>query len=140
MAIRRRRSIWEIVDEHFSDVERWADRLENIYAERPSWNLRDCSIEPLREITVTPTEVTITVDLPFTSKANVKVKPVGTSSLEITAKMSKVVKLKELGVTHCKGEFQKYHSHLHIPVPVYTKRMTVNYKKGLLEVRLPRKH
>jgi HSP20 family molecular chaperone IbpA len=140
MAIRRRRSIWEIVDEHFSDVERWAERLENIYAERPSWNLRDSSIEPLREMTVTPTEVMITVDLPFTSKANVKVKPVGTSSLEITAKMSKVIKLKELGVTHCKGEVQKYHSPLHIPVPVYTKKMTVNYKKGILEVRLPRKH
>ena len=141
MAIsRRRRSIWEMVDDYFSDVDRWADRFEGIYAERPSWNLRDSSIEPLREMAVTPTEVFVTIDLPFTKKVDVKVKPVGTSSIEITAKMSRTVRLNELGVTHCDGVFRKYYSHLHIPVPVNMKKMVVDYKKGILEVHLLRKH
>src|SRR5512136_450673 len=100
MAIRKRRSIWEIVDDYFSDVDRWTDRFEGIYAERPSWNLRDSSIEPLREMTVTPAEVFVTIDLPFTKKVDVKVKPLGTSSIEITAKMSKTIRLNDLGVTH----------------------------------------
>ena len=140
MAIRRRRSIWEIVDDYFSGVDRWADRFESVYAERPSWNLRDSSIEPLREIAVTPTEVFVTIDLPFTKKVDVKVKPVGTSSIEITAKMNRTFKLDDLGVTYSKGVFRKYHSHLHIPVPVNMKKMVVDYKKGILEVHLPRKH
>jgi HSP20 family molecular chaperone IbpA len=139
MAIRRRRSIWEIVDDYFSDTERWADKFEDIYAERPSWNLRDSSIEPLREIAVTPTEVFVTIDLPFTKKVDVKVKPIGTSSIEITAKMNRTFKLNDLGVTHTEGVFRKYHSHLHIPVPVNMKKMVVGYKKGILEIHLPRK-
>jgi HSP20 family molecular chaperone IbpA len=140
MSIRKKRSVWEVVDEYFSDLERWTKRLENTYAERPSWNLRDSSIEPLREISVTPTEVLITVDLPFTNKDAVKIKAVGKSSLEITAKMNKTVKSVDLGIVHLKGEFQKYSSYLHVPVPVYMSKMIVKYKKGMLEVHLPRKH
>ena len=140
MSIRKRRSIWDVVDEYFSDLERWTERRENTHlAERPSWNLRDRSIEPLREMSVNPTEVLITVDLPFTNKDAVKVKAVGKSSLEITARMNKTVKFVDLGIVHVKGEFQKYSSYLHVPVPVYMNKMIIKYKKGMLEVHLPRK-
>jgi HSP20 family molecular chaperone IbpA len=140
MAMRKRRSISEIVDEYFANLEGWAERVAGTFGERPSWNLRECSIEPLREMVVTPKEVLVTVDLPFTNRTGVRVKPVGSSSLEISAKMNKTVKLNDLGVTYSKGEFQKYHCQLHIPVPVSMKKIVVNYKKGMLEVHLPRKH
>jgi HSP20 family molecular chaperone IbpA len=140
MAIRRRPSISDIIDEYFADLEEWVERFGETITERPSWNLRNCSIEPLREIVVTPTEVLITVDLPFTSKSTVKVEPVSKNSLEISAKMNRKIRLDDLGVTHCKGEFQTFHCHIRIPVPVKMDKMDIQYKKGILEIHLPRKH
>jgi HSP20 family molecular chaperone IbpA len=140
MAIRRRPSISGIIDEYFADLEEWVEKFGETLAERPSWNLRNCSIEPLREMVVTPTEVLITVDLPFTSKDTVKVEPVSKNSLEISAKMKRKIRLDDLGVTHCKGELQKFHCHVRIPVPVKMDKMDIQYKKGILEIHLPRKH
>lgn len=140
MSIRKRRSFSEMIDEYFQNVDQWVEEFGGPLAERPSWDLRDCSLEPLRETVITPTEVLITVDLPFTSKGTVKVKPAGKNTLEISAKMNRVIKLHELGVTHCAGEFQKYHSYLHIPVAVNMDKIGVHYKKRLLEIRLARKH
>ena len=140
MAIRKKSSFSDVIDQYFQDLEKWAERFVEPFAQTPSWNLRDSSIEPLRDTTITPTEVLITVDLPFTSKGTVKVKPLGSNTVEIEAKMSRKIRLHELGVTHCEGEFQKYHAHMRIPVAVNMNKMKVNYKKGLLEVHLPRKH
>lgn len=140
VSIRKRRSFPEMMNEYFQNLERWAEEFEEPLAKRPSWNLRDCSLEPLRETVVTPTEVLVTVDLPFTRKSTVKVKPAGKNTLEVSAKMSRVVQLKELGVTHSKGEFHKYQSYLHIPVAVDMDKMVVRYKKGLIEIRLRRRH
>jgi HSP20 family molecular chaperone IbpA len=140
LAIRKKSSFPDMIDEYFQYLEKWAEKFGEPFAQRPSWNLRNSSIEPLRETTITPTEVLVTVDLPFTSKGTVKVKPVGSNTMEIEAKMSRKIRLHELGVTYCKGEFQKYHAHMRIPVSVNMNKMKVNYKKGLLEVHLPRKH
>jgi HSP20 family molecular chaperone IbpA len=140
MAIRRRRSFSEIIDEYFADFDKWAEGFREVFAERPSWNVRNCSIEPLRDMMITPKEVLVTVDLPFTSKSTVKVEPVGGNSLEITAKMKRRIRLDDLGITYCRGEFQKFHSHVPIPVSVNMKKMNVQYKRGILEVHLPRKH
>jgi HSP20 family protein len=140
MAITRRRSVSEIIDEYFADFDKWAEGFREVFTERPSWNLRNCSIEPLRDMMITPKEVLVTVDLPFTSKSTVKVEPVGNNSLEITAKMKKKIQLNDLGITYCRGEFQKFHSHILIPVSVNMKKMQIQYKKGMLEIHLPRKH
>jgi HSP20 family molecular chaperone IbpA len=140
MAITRRRSVSEIIDAYFADFDRWAEGFRQVFTERPSWNLRTCSIEPLREMMITPNEVLVTVDLPFTRKGTVKVEPVGSNALEITAKMTRKIRLDDLGISYCRGEFQKFHSHLLIPVSVNMKKMDVQYKKGILEIHMPRKH
>jgi HSP20 family molecular chaperone IbpA len=70
----------------------------------------------------------------------VKVEPVGSNSLEITAKMNRKIRLDDLGITYCRGEFQRFYSHMLIPVQVNMKKMRVQYKKGILEIHLPRKH
>jgi HSP20 family molecular chaperone IbpA len=140
MAIRKRRSFSEIIDEYFRDLEEWAEDFGEPFTGKPSWNLRNSSLEPLRETTVTPTEVLVTLDLPFTDKGTVKVKPIGTNAIEIDAKMRRKIRLHELGVTHCKGEFHRYHAHMRIPVQVNMSKMKIDYKKGLLEIHLPRKH
>jgi HSP20 family molecular chaperone IbpA len=139
MSSRKKRSISDIIDAYFEDLERWAEQFEETLMERPSWNLKNCTIEPLREIMVTPTEVVVTVDLPYTEKNTVEVKPVSRTSLEISAKMKRKIRLDDLGVTHCKGEFQKFHCHMRIPVPVNMDKMDIHYKRGILEVHIPRK-
>jgi len=140
MAIRRKRSVSEIIDEYFADFDKWAEGFREVITEAPSWNLRNCSIEPLHNMMITPKEVLVTVDLPFTSKSTVKVEPVSGNALEITAKTKRKIRLDDLGIAYCKGEFEKLHSHLLIPVSVNMKKMDVQYKKGILEIHIPRKH
>ena len=139
MAIKRKRSVSEIIDQYFADFDKWAESFREVFADKPSWDLRNCSIEPLRDMTVTPSEVLVTVDLPFTSKNTVRVEPVGSNALEITAKMNRKIRLDDLGITYCRGEFRKFHSHLLIPVSVNMRKMDVQYKKGILEIHIPRK-
>lgn len=139
MAIRKRQSISEMIDEYFEDLEKWAEQVRETLTEKPSWDLKTCAIEPLREITVTPTEVIITVDLPYARKETVKVKAVDPASLEILAEMKKKIRLTELGVTHRKGVIQRFHGWIRIPVKVNMDKMKIQHKKGILEIKLPRK-
>ena len=140
MAIKKRRSIPEIIDQYFDSFEKWAERFQEELTEKPSWNLKACTIEPLRNMHVTPTEVIISADLPFTEKAAVKVKPLDDNVLEITAKMRRKIKSEELGITHRRGEFHSLHCQIRIPTPVDSSKMKTTFNKGMLEIRLPRRH
>ena len=139
MAIRRRRSFGEIMDSHFEDLEREFDRWREEMMERPSWNLKTSALEPLKETRVTPTEVIMTVDLPMTVESSLEVKPIDESTVEIKAKMKRKMSFKELGITHYKGEFQQFHSHSRVSVPVQMNKMHISFKKGMLEIHIPRK-
>lgn len=139
MSIRKKASISDMIDEYFEDMEKWADQLRETMSERPCWDLKTCAIEPLREITVTPTEVIVTVDLPYAKEETVQVKAVDGSSLEILAEMKKKIRLTELGVTHRKGVIQRFHAWIRIPVTVNMDKMKIQHKKGILEIKLPRK-
>ena len=140
MTNRRKRSIFDAIDEYFESLGEWTENLRERLIERPSWNQKNCTMEPLRDIMVTPTEVVVTVDLPYTEESTVKVKAVDENTLEISAKMKRKIRFDEFGITHYKGEFQTLHCHTRIPVPVYIDKMEVRFKKGILEIRLPRKH
>lgn len=127
------------IDKSLYVLEEWMEQTEEILAQRPSWNLKNCTMEPLREIGMTATEVIMTVDLPFTLENTVQVRPTD-NSLEILAQMKRKLHLHELGVSHHIGEIQKFHCHVQIPVPVKMDRMSIKYKKGILEIHIPRKH
>jgi HSP20 family molecular chaperone IbpA len=139
MSIRKRQSISDMIDEYFEDMEKWAEQVRETLSEKPCWDLKTCAIEPLREITVTPTEVIVTVDLPYANKETVQVKVVNATSLEIFAEMKKKIRLTELGITHRKGVIQRFHGWIRIPVTVNIDKMRVQNKKGILEIKLPRK-
>jgi HSP20 family molecular chaperone IbpA len=140
MSERRRRSIFDLVDEYFENLEESVRRLRESLLERPSWDRKTCTIEPLRDVSVTPTEVIVTVDLPYTEENTVRVKPVGRNAIEISAKMKRKISFDDFGITHYKGEFQTFRCQTRIPVPVYMDKMEVRFKRGILEIRLPRKH
>lgn len=140
MSTRRKRSIFDIIDEYFDNLEDWAEKVRETLIERPSWDQKACTIEPLRDIMVTPTEVIVTVDLPYTEKNTIQVKPVDENTLEISARMKRKIRFDDFGMTHYKGEFETFRCQTRIPVPVHMDKMEIRFKKGILEIRLPRKH
>ncbi len=140
MSTKKKRTLWDLFDAYNQGIEEWMEEFGETIVERPSWSFKNCTIEPLRHMMVTPSEVVITVDLPYTRKEDVKVKTLSRRTLEVSAKMTRKIKFKELGIHYCEGEFQLLHSQIHIPLPVETDQMKTSFKKGILEIRLPRKH
>jgi len=121
---RRKRSIFEIMSEYMENLEALADEmLESSAPETPSWDTQSCCLEPLCNIFVTTDEVVVTADLPYAQPETVEVEAVGENLIEISAEMRRKVRFDDFG----------------IPVPVETKRMKIHFKRGILEVHLPRK-
>jgi HSP20 family molecular chaperone IbpA len=140
MSTKRKRSIFDIMSEYFEDLEEMAEQLEETLMERPSWNQKNCTMEPLRDIMVTPKEVIVTVDLPYTEENMIQVKPLNKNTIEVSAKMRRKIRFDDFGITHYKGEFQTFQCQTRIPVPIRMEKMAIRFKKGILEIRLPRKH
>jgi HSP20 family molecular chaperone IbpA len=140
MSTKRKRSIFDIISEYFEDLQERTERFREALIEKPSWNRRACTIEPLRNIMVTPTEVIITVDLPYAEENTIRVKPISRDTIEILAKMKRKIRFDDFGITHYEGEFETFHCQTRVPVPVYMDKMELRFKKGILEIHLPRKH
>jgi len=137
---RRRRSLFDLISDYLEDLETLSEELfEAEMAERPSWDIKSCCIEPLCNVSVTPDEVVVIADLPNTDPDTIKVEQVNQDTLEIKAEMKRKIRFSEFGVTHRQGEFQHFRCLNHIPVPVDAKKMKTKFKRGILEVRLPRK-
>ncbi len=139
MAIKKKRSFYDTIQDYFEDMEKEIDKWHEAMIDGPSWNHRTSTMEPLKDMRVTPTEVIVTVDMPLAKKATLQVKPVDENSLEISAQMRRKVTFKELGITHHEGEFQRFQCRTSIPVPVQMKKINVKFKKGMLELHIPRK-
>jgi len=128
------------MSEYMEEFESLADEfMRSIFPERPSWNTESCCLEPLCNVFVTPDEVVVTADLPNTEPETVKVEAVGENLLEIAAKMKSKLRFDDFGITHREGEFSSLRCQTRIPVPVDTKRMKISFKRGILEIRIPRK-
>ncbi|MFQ6087193.1 MAG: Hsp20/alpha crystallin family protein [Candidatus Bathyarchaeia archaeon] len=139
-ARRRRRSIFDLIKDYIEDIEALAEEfLEPAFAERPSWDARSCCLEPLCSVFVTPDEVIVTADLPNINPDTIEVTPISADTLEIRAEMRRKIRFDEFGITHRKGEFQFFRCQTSIPVPVSMDRIKTEFKRGILEVHLPRK-
>jgi len=137
---RRRRSVFDLISDYMEDLEALSEELlEAEMAGRPSWDLRSCCIEPLCNVSVTPDEVVIIADLPNTNPDAIKVEQVNRDTVEIKAEMKRKIRFNEFGITHREGEFQYFRCLSHIPVSVDMKKMRTRFKRGILEVHLPRK-
>lgn len=134
---RRRKSIFDLISEYVEEMESLADELSPI--EHPSWDIGARTIEPLCNVSVTPDEVIVTADLPFSDPDSVKVEPVDEKTLQISATIKRRVCCEDLGIIHQRGEFVAFNCRTRIPVAVEVKKRTKRFKKGILEVRLPRK-
>jgi HSP20 family molecular chaperone IbpA len=140
MSIKRRKNLFELMRDYFKDWEMYADELlESARVERPSWDLESCCLEPLCNVFVSADEVVVTADLPSIDPKTIKVEAINASTIEIKAGMKRKIKFRDLGVAHREGEFTSFRCRTHIPVPVDAKNMKPQFKRGILEVRLPRK-
>jgi HSP20 family molecular chaperone IbpA len=126
-----------LISDYLEKMESLADDL--LPFERPSWDIRAGTIQPLCNVSVAPDEVVVTADLPFSDPDSIKIEPSDERTLEITAKIRRRLCCEDLGIIHQRGEFSTFNCQTRIPVAVDMKRRTEKFKKGILEVRLPRK-
>ena len=140
MSRKRRRSIFELMREYMEDLEAAAEEMAELaVAERPSWDVRSSCLEPLCNIFVTTDDVVVTADLPYTEPETVKVEAISEDRLEIGAKMRQKLRFDDFGITHRRGEFSSFRCQVRVPVPVHMERMKVYFKRGILEIHLPRR-
>jgi HSP20 family molecular chaperone IbpA len=140
MSARRRRDLFELMRSYFEDWETFADELlGSARMERPSWDIKSCCLEPLCNVFVAADEVVVTADLPNIDPKTINVEATNASTIEIKAGLKRKIRFHDLGITHREGEFTSFRCQTHIPVPVDMKKMEKRFKRGILEVRIPRK-
>jgi len=133
MSHERRKHLFEAMDEYFKRAEYMFERVFT-----SSWNEASQSIEPLYNIAVGSAEVILTVDLPYVNSNEVKLKVPADDTVEIYANTKRRITFADMGVRHRGGQFNCYHARIHIPVPVLESGMSSRFKRGVLEIRLPR--
>jgi HSP20 family protein len=113
--------------------------FEQRFVERPSWDERACCLEPLCSVFVTPDEVIVTTDLPNINADTIEVTPISEDTIEIKAEMKRKIRFDDFGLTHRGGEFRFFRCQTSIPVAVDMKRLKTEFKRGILEIHIPRK-
>lgn len=137
--MRRRRSIFDIMWEYMEELERRTDELMREVFEKPSWDLETRSLEPLFNISVTPDEVIVTADMPYVDPETVEIERLDEDLIEVSAKMRVKVTFRDLGIRHREGEFSCFRCRVPLPVPVDVGKARIRVRRGILEIRLPRK-
>ncbi len=84
------------------------------------------------------TEVVLTVDLPYVDQKRVKLHCPTEDSVEIFAETNRKITFRDLGAKHRHGEFTCYRARIRMPVPVDEKKINTKFKRGVLEVHIPR--
>ncbi|MCD6529772.1 Hsp20/alpha crystallin family protein [Candidatus Bathyarchaeota archaeon] len=137
--MRRRRSIFDIMWEYMEELERRTDELLREMFEKPSWDLETRSLEPLFNISVTPEEVVVTADMPYVDPETVEIEKLDEDLIEVSAKMRVKVTFRDLGIRHREGEFSCFRCRVPLPVPVDVGKARIRVRRGILEIRLPRR-
>ncbi|MEM1606796.1 MAG: Hsp20/alpha crystallin family protein [Candidatus Bathyarchaeia archaeon] len=135
----RRRSIFDIIHEYIEEIEALADEIIERAAERPSWDVKTQSLEPLFNVFVSSDRVVVTVDLPKVDQESVRISRISDDLIEITAKMKMKINFEDFGVTHRKGEFTQFCCRVPLPVPVEISGAKARFIRGVLEITFPRK-
>jgi len=112
--------------------------FEGFLPQGSGWNVTAACIQPLYNVLIAPAEVILTVDLPYVNENGVKLTCPTNDCVEIYAEASKKITFQDLGVRHRHGEFSCYHARIQIPVQVDEGKIRTTFKRGILEVRIPR--
>lgn len=135
----RRRSIFDIIHEYMEELESLADEIIERAAEKPSWDVKAQSLEPLFNVFVSSDKVIVTADLPKADPESIRISRISDDLIEITAKMKMKINFEDFGVTHRKGEFTQFCCRIPLPVPVEVSGAKARFIRGVLEITFPRK-
>ncbi len=128
------------MEKYLEEIKALAEEvMESTFPQGPSWNTETCCLYALSNVFITPKEVIVTADLPNIEPKTVKVEVVNEKIVEITAKMKKKVKFKDLGICHRSGEFSLLRCQARLHVAIDAKKIKISNGGGILEVRFPRK-
>jgi HSP20 family molecular chaperone IbpA len=111
---------------------------ETQYPHASGWNVAAATIEPLYNLMVGAAEIVLTIDLPYVNQEQVKLTCTAQDEIEIFAETNRKITFRDLGMKHRHGEFTSYHARIRTPVPVDEARIRKRFKRGVLEVHLPR--
>jgi HSP20 family molecular chaperone IbpA len=102
------------------------------------WNAAAACIRPLYNLYVAAREVVLTVDMPYVNQERVKLDYPTNDCVEVYAETTRKITFKDLGLKHRHGEFTCYHARIRVPVPVDERGAQTKFKRGVLELHLPR--
>ncbi len=129
------RGVDEYIEEEFKKIEREVRELKAMM--EPSWTSNG-TLKPLYSIRETPDSYIIYVDIPQADEGSLNV-GFQKNKVIIQAKLKKEVRL--TGWTGRGGEttFTQYEETITLPTPINPEKAKVRAKKGIIEIRVPKK-
>jgi len=125
--------------EQMEAIEREIDQaLEEFFYERSMWDIKTGRIKPLTYVTEAEDRITVSADLPFVRKKDIKLN-VGEDTLEIEATMERCVKFERWGTVQRSCEFKSFHRVIKLPSEVVPEESKAKFKSGILTIDLPKK-
>ncbi|MFX0133432.1 MAG: Hsp20/alpha crystallin family protein [Candidatus Hodarchaeota archaeon] len=134
--MRHRKSIFNLYDDLFADMERKFRDMFSLRTFSPSWDDELCCLQPLIDYRVTKDEVILTADLPNVDKSDVEINATE-DSIEIEAKMKSEIKFEKWGTESFQKNFQYFYKSLKLPVKINTDDIKADFKKGILQINAP---
>jgi len=95
-------------------------------------------LHPLWTIKENPDSLTITVDLPYAKKEQIKLQA-EENSLTITAELDQPITFDSGFQSHQETEFQRYKQTLRLPCRIDVDRVKATFQQGILSISVPRK-
>ncbi len=131
---RRRR-----VSDEFDAIEREIDQLiDEFFQGRPMWDQQLQCLEPLAFIRDYEDKITVTLDLPYVRKEDIKLDATS-DELKIAAKMQRHVIYDRWGTVQRECKFKTFHKFIRLPAEVVPELVKAKFKDGYLTVDLPKK-
>lgn len=104
--------------------------------ERLLFDLKSRSLRPLCRVEATEEAVTVTFDLPYVEKNGISLTSTE-NTLNVEAKMRKVITLRVGGSVQKHVQFERYTRRIRLPTRVEPERAKATFRNGLLRVKFP---
>ncbi|RLE52058.1 MAG: hypothetical protein DRJ26_05125 [Candidatus Methanomethylicota archaeon] len=132
--------MWRIFDE-FERIRKRIERMfEEFYEEfeKPMWDYESRCLEPLVSVREVEDKVIVTIDLPYVDKNNIKIYATE-DTLTVEATLKEACRFERLGVVRKEASFEYFKKVIRLPAPVIPEKAKARFKRGILEVVLPKK-
>jgi len=121
------------------DMERLIKELEEYAWGKPLADLREGYLEPLTQINETPTEIVISMDLPFVrGKEDIEVSVRG-NEIFVEAEIDREVSFEDICAFYRGTSFRRYRKVIKLPENIDIEGIKAKFKSGILEIKIPKK-